>query len=326
VTRVLEADAAAISEAAAILQRGGLVAFPTETVYGLGADAENDTAMRALFAAKGRPAEHPVIVHLADAALVDEFAGEIPESARKLATAFWPGPMTLVLRRSARISDLVTGGLDTVGLRVPGHPVAHALLTEFGGPIAAPSANRFGRVSCTRAEHVVAELGARVELILDGGKCPVGVESTIIDVSGEQPAVLRPGAVTAEQVTGVLSESLTIGSTSSPRVSGSLPSHYAPQARVELVEAEEVVLRARQLASQGQKVAVIGPPSLQIADRSIELLTAASNDESLANSLYAFLRKADELGCDVIVTSAPEEHGIGAAIADRLRRAAGPRT
>src|SRR5438552_9445632 len=174
-----------------MLRRGGLVAFPTETVYGLGADAENDAAMRALFASKGRPADHPVIVHLADAALMDQFAAEVPETARKLAAAFWPGPMTLVLRRNTRISNLVTGGLDTVGLRVPAHPVAHALLNEFGGPIAAPSANRFGRVSCTRAEHVVTELGEHVDLILDGGECDVGVESTIIDLSGKRPAILR---------------------------------------------------------------------------------------------------------------------------------------
>jgi len=325
VSRVLKADATAIRKAAAILRRGGLVAFPTETVYGLGADAENETAMRALFAAKGRPADHPVIVHLADASLVDQFAIEVPDAARKLAAAFWPGPMTLVLRRRARIGDLVTGGLETVGLRVPGHPVAHALLTEFGGPIAAPSANRFGRVSCTRAEHVVAELGDRVELILDGGECKVGVESTIIDVSGKQPAILRPGAVTAEQVAAVLKGSLAAGSTFSPRVSGSLPSHYAPQARVELVEADEVVSRASELVSQGQKVAVIGPASLQLTDRGIEFLPSPRGDEALAHSLYALLRRADELGCDVVVTSAPAEHGIGTAIADRLRRAAGPR-
>lgn len=324
-SRVLKADAAAIREAAAILRRGDLVAFPTETVYGLGADAENETAMRALFAAKGRPADHPVIVHLADAALVEQYVEEVPEAARKLAAAFWPGPMTLVLRRSARISDLVTGGLETVGLRVPGHPVTHSLLTEFGGPIAAPSANRFGHVSCTRAEHVVEELGDRVELILDGGECKVGVESTIIDVSAKRAAILRPGAVTVEQVATVLRESLAAGSKSSPRVSGSLPSHYAPQARVELVESEEVAARAKALASKGHKVAVIGPALIDVTNHGIELLAAPSGDEALAHALYALLRKADEMGCDVVVTSAPEEYGIGAAIADRLRRAAGPR-
>ena len=193
-TRTLPADGDSIPEAAAILRRGGLVAFPTETVYGLGADAENAAAMRALLAAKGRPADHPVIVHLADAALVEQFAADVPPAARQLAAAFWPGPMTLVLRRSQRVSDLVTGGLDTVGLRVPGHPVAQALLRELNGPIAAPSANRFGRVSCTRAQHVALELAGHIDLIVDGGECGVGIESTIIDVSGKRPAVLRPGA------------------------------------------------------------------------------------------------------------------------------------
>ncbi len=325
-TKVLEADAAAIRKAAAILRGGGLVAFPTETVYGLGADAENEMAMRALFAAKGRPADHPVIVHLADATLVDEFAAEVPEAARKLAAAFWPGPMTLVLQRSKRISNLVTGGLDTVGLRVPAHPVTRALLKEFDGPIAAPSANRFGRVSCTRAEHVVSELGDRVGLILDGGQCDIGLESTIIDVSGKQPAILRPGAVTAEQIAAALDQTLASGSTKSPRVPGSLPSHYAPKARVELVELQEVESRASQLASRGQKVAVIAPASLQLSNAGVEFLAAPDGDEAFAHWLYALLRRADELGCDVVVTCASADQGIGAAIADRLRRAAGPRS
>jgi L-threonylcarbamoyladenylate synthase len=325
VTKVFQADAAAIREAAAILQRGGLVAFPTETVYGLGADAENAAAMRALFAAKGRPADHPVIVHLADASLVDPFAAEVPTAARKLAAAFWPGPMTLVLKRSKRISDLVTGGLETVGLRVPAHPVARELLKEFGGPIAAPSANRFGRVSCTRAEHVASELGNRVDLILDGGQCAVGLESTIIDLSGQRPAILRPGAVTAEQVAAALNAPVASRSAESPRVSGSLPSHYTPKAKVELVDPNEIVTRARQLAAQGQRVALIGPAALDLVDSRIDVLTAPQDKETLAHSLYSLLRQADELGCDVVVASIPTEEGIGAAIADRLRRAAGPR-
>jgi len=325
VSRVLEVDAAAIREAAAVLRRGGLVAFPTETVYGLGADAENETAMRALFAAKGRPADHPVIVHLAEAAQVDDFAAEVPAAAQKLVAAFWPGPMTLVLRRSGRISDLVTGGLQTVGLRVPGHPVAHALLKEFGGPIAAPSANRFGRVSCTAAEHVVAELGGRVDVILDGGECDVGVESTIIDVSCDRPAILRPGAVTAEEVAAVLKAPVASASSFSPRVPGSLASHYAPEARVELVAEADLLSRARQLQTGGEKVAVIGRVVTGEADRGIVLLAAPEGDEGLAHSLYGLLRRADELGCDVVVTATPAEQGLGLAIADRLRRAAGPR-
>jgi L-threonylcarbamoyladenylate synthase len=335
VTRVLQADAAAIQQAAVTLRRGRLVAFPTETVYGLGADAEDEMAMRALFAAKGRPADHPVIVHLADASQVIEFADEMPDAARKLAAAFWPGPMTLVLRRGGRVSNLVTGGLDTVGLRVPAHPVAQALLKQFGGPIAAPSANRFGQVSCTRAEHVFEELGDRVELILDGGKCDVGVESTIIDVSSRRPAVLRPGAVTAEQVAAVLGidprefAAGTAGQASSgthpPRVPGSLPSHYAPKARVELVACEHVSSRARMVASQGKKVAVIASNLLEEPAQGIIVLAAPEGGEALAHELYSLLRRADELGCDVVVSSLPIEDGIGAAVADRLRRAAGPR-
>src|SRR5262245_6786119 len=195
-TTVLIATAQAVRAAAAVLRSGGLVAFPTETVYGLGADTLNASAVRAMFRAKDRPADHPVIVHLAGAGEVARYVTEFPPAAQKLAAAFWPGPLTMVLRRGALISDLVTGGLATVGVRVPGHPVAQALLKEFGGPVAAPSANPFGRVSATRAEHVLADLAGRVDLILDGGPCQVGLESTIVDLVSSMPAVLRPGAIT----------------------------------------------------------------------------------------------------------------------------------
>jgi L-threonylcarbamoyladenylate synthase len=325
VTSIVPADAASIRQAAALLRRGGLVAFPTETVYGLGADAENAAAVRAMFAAKGRPADHPVIMHLADTALVDQYAAEVPPASRKLAAAFWPGPMTLVLRRGKRVSDLVTGGLETVGIRVPAHPIAHALLQEFGGPIAAPSANRFGRVSCTRAEHVADELGQRVDLILDGGECPVGLESTIIDVSGCDPAILRPGAVTAEQVAAVLGKPLASPTTQAPQVSGSLPSHYAPRAQVEIVAAEKISSRAKELAEEGKKVAILAANPPPVSGANIVLLSAPSEDEAFAHELYALLRRADELGCDVILTTLPAAHGLGVAIADRLSRAAGPR-
>lgn len=300
------------------------MAFPTETVYGLGANAENEPAVRAMFAAKGRPADHPVIVHLSDASLMDELAAEVPPVARRLAAAFWPGPMTLVLRRSGHVSKLVTGGLDTVGLRVPSHPIAQALLMEFGGPIAAPSANRFGRVSCTRAEHVAEELGGRVDLILDGGECPVGLESTIIDVSGEAPAILRPGAVTAEQIAAVMGAPLDQPSAIAPRVSGNLPSHYAPRARVEIVRADELGWRANQLAAEGKQVAVLCHERPSLSDGIVVLALPETYDE-MAQSLYSILRRVDELGCDVALTTLPVETGLGAAIADRLRRAAGPR-
>src|SRR5947207_5296477 len=186
------ATANQIKEAAAILRSGGLVAFPTETVYGLGADADNEAAVRKIFAAKGRPADHPVIVHLAEMMQMVEWSGQIPKEAWRLAETYWPGPLTLILPRLPRAKDVVTGGLDTVGLRVPSHPVAQSLLRKFGGAIAAPSANRFGHVSPTRAEHVRQELAGRVDLILDGGDCEVGLESTIVDLSADEPVILRP--------------------------------------------------------------------------------------------------------------------------------------
>jgi L-threonylcarbamoyladenylate synthase len=324
-TTVLPATDEAIERAAARLRAGGLVVFPTETVYGLGADAENADAVRAMFAAKGRPADHPVIVHLAEARQIDEFAADAPTAAKKLAAAFWPGPMTLVLRRSGRVSDLVTGGLPTVGLRVPSHPVAQKLLQAFSGPIAAPSANRFGRVSATRAEHVIEELAGRVDLVLDGGPCQVGLESTIIDVSGPSPAILRPGAVTAEQVAAVLKSDVTSPAANAPRVSGSLPSHYAPRARVEIVAADQVLQRAEELAAQGEKVAVLSANIREAAHANIVALEIPPDPVRFGRALYTLLRQVDERGCTVAVTSLPTEQGLGAAIADRLKRAAGPR-
>jgi len=325
VTEILPADADSIRQAVEILRRGGLVAFPTETVYGLGADAQNDAAVRAMFAAKGRPADHPVIVHLAAGAAMEKYAVEISPAARQLAAAFWPGPLTLVVRHGPQISNLVTGGLDTVGLRVPSHPVAQALLREFGGLIAAPSANRFGRVSCTTAEHVSQELGERVDLILDGGECAVGLESTIIDVSGPQPAILRPGAVTAEQVSAVLGCEVAQSSCGRPRVSGGLPSHYAPRALVEIVRPDQLAPRAQQLASDGKKVAVLCSELFSFEHPSITVLPVPANISEMAHELYALLRHVDDLGCDVALVTVPPEDGLGAAIADRLRRAAGPR-
>ena len=195
-----------LDEAVAVLKRGGLVAFPTETVYGLGADAGNPAAIGKLYAAKGRPADHPVIVHVAGMANLDEWAREISPIARRLAQRFWPGPLTLILKRVPGVSDAVTGGQDTVGLRIPSHPVAHALLEKFGGGIAAPSANRFGRVSATLAEHVRREFGDAVDFVFDGGECDVGIESTIVDATGAAPVLLRPGHITArdiEQAAGI---------------------------------------------------------------------------------------------------------------------------
>ena len=325
-THVLPSTPDAIRQAAALLRRGGLVAFPTETVYGLGAAAENSAAVLAMFATKGRPADHPVIVHLARASQLDDWAIEIPPAARLLAERFWPGPLTLVLRRSGRASNLVTGGLDTVGLRVPGHPVAQQLLREFGGGIAAPSANRFGRVSPTRAEHVLTEFDGRVDLILDGGPCSVGLESTIVDLSRGEPVVLRPGGVTAEQLAAALGGLSSAPSSAAPRVSGSLESHYAPRARVELVDPQDLAQRAMHLVAKGQKVAVLVRES-EATDlpAGLVVIPLPASDAELAQQLYATLRQVDERGCDVALTTLPKERGIGAAIADRLRKAAGRR-
>jgi L-threonylcarbamoyladenylate synthase len=325
-TDLLPATPDAIRRAAEILRRGGLVAFPTETVYGLGADAENPQAVRAIFAAKGRPPDHPVIVHLADAGTLDEWAIDIPEAARRLAQAHWPGPLTMVLRRGPRASDLVTGGLATVGLRVPAHPVARQLLVEFGRAIAAPSANRFGRVSPTRAEHVRDEFAGAINLILDGGECQVGLESTIVDFSRGEPVLLRPGAITADQLAKVLGPVAPRPTADAPRVSGSLATHYAPRARVELLKQAEIAARARELTEQGLKVAVLTRAAEAVpCPADVISILLPDDDRELARVLYSDLRSVDELGCDAVLTSLPAEKGIGAAIADRLRRAAGPR-
>ncbi|HEX7022744.1 MAG TPA: L-threonylcarbamoyladenylate synthase, partial [Trueperaceae bacterium] len=218
-----------IHAAADILRAGGLVAFPTETVYGLGADAANPEALAKVFAVKGRPTDHPLIVHLASPEQLDEWAEPVPELALRLVDAFWPGPLTLILRRAPGVLDAVTGGQDTVGLRVPRHPVARELLRAFGGGVAAPSANRFGRISPTTAAHVRADLGERVDAILDGGPSEVGLESTILDLSSREPRILRPGGITAGQLAKVLGQAPAVGGVGAPRVSGSLASHYAPR-------------------------------------------------------------------------------------------------
>ena len=225
----------AVEEAAAILRGGGLVAFPTETVYGLGADAANPEAVARIFAAKGRPANHPVIVHLGSVEQLTDWATDIPPAAYRLAQHFWPGPLTLILKRHARVSDAVTGGQDTVGLRVPGHPIALALLAAFSGGIAAPSANRFGWLSPTTAAHVRTGLGASVDYVLDGGPCRVGIESTIIDLSGDYPRLLRPGTITAAGIEAVLDKPLAAPAGEAPHSPGMLPSHYAPQTALTLV-------------------------------------------------------------------------------------------
>jgi L-threonylcarbamoyladenylate synthase len=320
------ASAGDIEKAAGVLRAGGLVAVPTETVYGLGANAEDRAAVTRVFQVKGRPAAHPLIVHIGDAERLGDWAGHVPATAAALARRFWPGPLTLVLRRAPRVPLEVTGGLETVAVRMPGHPVALALLAAFGGGVAAPSANRFGSVSPTTAAHVRAELGDGVDFVLDGGPCQVGVESTIIDATGETPSILRPGGVTREDLEAALGRPVTASPASGIRVPGQHPSHYAPRARVVLVEPERVVAEAEHAQEQGHRVGVFLPPSFAAASvKAHAVVPVPDSAAAYARGLYGFLRELDRQGCDLIVASLPQEQGLGLAIANRLRRAAGPR-
>jgi L-threonylcarbamoyladenylate synthase len=323
---VVEGEAG-VGRAAALLRSGGLVAFPTETVYGLGADASDVDAVRRIFAAKGRPADHPLIVHLPDAALLDAWAVEVPTAAWHLAHAFWPGPLTLLLSRSPQVPDVVTGGRATVGLRVPDHPLALHLLREVGRGVAAPSANRFGRVSPTTADDVVDELGDAVDLVLDGGPCRVGVESTIVDLSGDEPVVLRPGGVGIERLAAVLGRAPAAPAdpapTSGAPAPGMLPAHYAPSARVVVVEADAAPTAAAELAALGEgRVALLAPTVTEGLAPDVLELEPAGRPEEYARVLYGRLRQADRLHVRWLVCVPPDPSGVGLAVRDRLDRAA----
>jgi L-threonylcarbamoyladenylate synthase len=312
-----------VARAVAVLRDGGLVAFPTETVYGLGCDAESPAALRRLFAVKRRPVDHPVIVHLAGAQALESFAVDVPSTAVALVDAFWPGPLTLVLRRSARIPDEVTGGRDTVGLRVPDEPCALALLAAFGGAVAAPSANRFGKVSPTTAADVRADLGDDVDLVLDGGPCRVGIESTIVDCTDAAPTILRLGGLertVIEDVVGAPVELRIAGDTAAP---GTLPVHYAPAARVALVELRAVSARASGLLASGERVALLMlAPVLADLPGGLVVLDPPVDVDDFARLLYSRLRDADRAGVDVVLVVPPQPDGVGAAVVDRLTRAA----
>ena len=310
-----------VTRAVSALRAGHLVAIPTETVYGLGADAENPSAVARIYAAKGRPADHPLIVHVADAtALDDGWAVDVPQWARLLAAACWPGPLTLVLPRGRRAHDQVTGGQATVGLRVPSHPVAAALLREFGGGVAAPSANRFGRVSPTEVSHVLAELGDVLgpgDLVLTGAASEVGVESTILDSTGAVPRLLRPGAVGIEEIEAVtgLQVGLRAGSVRAP---GTLAAHYAPTAEVLLVSADRVEESLRRAAVP---VALLAPAYVA-TPVGVHRLASPLDSAAYARVLYAALRRADDAGARTVVAVAPTDGVLAAAVLDRLLRAA----
>ncbi len=328
--RILPPTPDTLAEAANCLRQGGLVAMPTETVYGLAANASDDQAVGRIFAAKGRPTSHPLIVHLADAAMIDEWGHNLSSTARKLAAAFWPGPLTLIVKRHENTSLAVTGGLQTIGLRVPAHPVARALLQTFGGGLAAPSANKFGGVSPTTAAHVEASLGNAVDLIVDGGPCQVGLESTIVDVSETDAAagvaaVLRPGGVTLEALAHVLGHAVPMRASDHVRAPGQLPSHYAPEAKVRLVSAREMPAEAATLTAQGLRVAVLTDKPHDEWPPGVVTVAFPADPEQAAPRLYDALRAVDAQGCQVALTCLPLEIGLGLAIADRLRKAAGPR-
>ena len=317
--------ASALTDAAANLLAGSLVAFPTETVYGLGADACNADAVAQIYSVKGRPSDHPLIVHVASMDALGDWADEIPGYAISLARDFWPGPMTLVVQRSALAMDFLTGGQDTVGVRVPNHPVALGLLEAFakagGKGVAAPSANRFGNVSPTTAQAVLKELGAYLsekDQVLDGGACEVGVESTIIDCTGDAPLILRPGAITSEMIfrsTGpTLAEKDSSQSVDRPeiRVSGSLESHYAPAAKV--------VLDRAPIAGEG----FIAMADIAAGEGVVRLASPKSHQD-FARVLYSALRSADEAGLATVVVMQPLGDGIAIAIRDRLKKSSGGR-
>jgi L-threonylcarbamoyladenylate synthase len=323
---IVAPTAASVALAAQRLRAGELVAFPTETVYGLGADAGNPEAVHRIFAAKGRPSEHPVIVHLGNAVQVERWAREFPEGARKLAAAFWPGPLTLILPRAARVGDAITGGQDSVGLRMPAHPVAKALLAAFsslgGTGIAAPSANRFGHVSPTSARHVEDDLGNALAMILDGGPCAVGIESTIVAFTTSKPVLLRPGGIGIGELARVLGRAPEAPGTNTPRASGTLASHYAPHAPARRVTPGALLREISGLEAKGERVAVLARTVARPAG--FAGLWAAAPHDALryAHDLYANLRTLDAPGLAAMLIEDVPDDDAWQAVRDRLARAA----
>jgi L-threonylcarbamoyladenylate synthase len=322
---IVPATAENIGHAAALLRDGQLVAFPTETVYGLGADARNAEAVRRIFAAKGRPVAHPVIVHLADASALSGWARTIPAGAQALADAFWPGPLTLILPRAATVPDTITGGQDSVGLRVPAHPVARALLARFaalgGDGVAAPSANRFGRVSATTAQHVADDFADEIALILDGGPCPHGIESTIVSFAADEPELLRPGALGIAELARVLGRAPRPASRAAPRAPGTLATHYAPRTPARLVARDELLAALGSMGGKRGHIAVLAHSVTQPPLFEGTWLDAPDHDHAYAQQLYANLRALDAQAADEIWIEDPPDGPEWGAVRDRLRRA-----
>jgi L-threonylcarbamoyladenylate synthase len=298
---------AIVEQAVRVLRAGGVVALPTETVYGLAADAANISAVRRIFAIKGRPRDHPLIVHLAQRAALATYAAGDPPALRRLADRFWPGPLTVIVHKTERISDVVTGGQQTVALRVPDHPLTAAILADLGGAVAAPSANRFGRVSPTTAQHVRDDLGDEVDLIVDGGPARVGVESTIVDLTGEVPAIVRAGIIGSTQIGEALGVPVITRVGGTVRAPGTHATHYAPRVPLVLASPGELTAEIARRSRRGERVGVLTLP------------TAAT---AAARELYATLRALDSMGYDVVVAVLPDDTEANAAVRDRLSRAA----
>jgi len=320
--RIVRATQVEIESAVQALRDGELVAFATETVYGLGANAQNPAAVAKIFAAKGRPPNHPVIVHLDSPRFLHRWVREVPEAAMRLAERFWPGPFTMVMPRAANVHDVITGGQDTIAIRVPAHPMAQQLLTAFGGGIAAPSANRYGRLSPTRAEHVREELGDAVRVILDGGECQIGLESTIVSFEGDGVRLLRPGSVTATQISAVVGELFSDDGRPVPRVPGSPPTHYAPTTHMTIVPAGEIDAQADAASSGGRRVAVLAQRLPLRAHKYATWINAGRRPENYGRDLYANLRTLDKAGCRRILVQAVPDGERWDAIRDRLVHAA----
>jgi L-threonylcarbamoyladenylate synthase len=322
--RIVAGDDEGIARAVDLLRAGSVVAFPTETVYGLGADAASEAGVAAIYRIKGRPADHPLIVHVTDAGALEFWARDASPHARRLVDAFWPGPLTLVVQRREDAPAHACGGQATIGLRCPSHPVARRLLAAFaavgGRGIAAPSANRFGKVSPTRAEHVLADLGGDVPLILDGGDAEIGLESTIVDLSAGRPRLLRPGAITASELARVLGEPVGAGGTSAPRAPGTLAAHYAPGTPVELVGANDLARRVASLRALGMKLAVWSRDP--VLANAVEWLEAPTEPLAYGHQLYDSLRRLDALGVDRLLVETVPEGEAWDAVRDRLARAA----
>lgn len=324
-TELLQADDAAIARAALFLKQGRLVAFPTETVYGLGADAKNKEAVRGIFTAKGRPADHPLIVHIDHSERLEQWAVSIPDTAYRLAERFWPGPLTLILKKRPDVPDEVTGGQDTIGLRVPNNLVALRLLQAFGSGIAAPSANRFKRISPTQAAHVLEELDGRIDLILDGGPCRVGVESTIIDLSGTTPRLLRPGGIGQTEIERVLETELvviTAPSDETPNAPGLMAVHYAPTTATQLCPSDRLSITIEQCRERGQRIGLLCYRYEIQATDSIRIIRLPEHAEKYAQNLYTALRELDKQHLDRILVEQPPLSNEWHAIHDRLKKAA----